>query len=144
MQVVNVRFINDGRVNWLDSDGFDMDDVDTSVEDYPIYSYFDFFKKPAKVGELVVVPVKGQEFAVAQVVGINYALKKAKYPILSKMPSIPTINAMMGKSNSAQESITRDINEESVSGLKEKYPQEVIDDGAGSSINYDGEKCILT
>lgn len=92
MQIVQVKFIDIAWVNW---GGLSYS---TPTGDNSYYNYFDCFKNPLRIGELVLVPVQEQDIKIAQVGDIlsseknttNYfkkALKFTKYPVISRVNS---------------------------------------------------------
>ena len=92
MQIVQVKFIDIAWVNW---NGLSYS-VPTGNNFY--YNYFDCFKKPLRIGELVLVPVQEQDIKIAQVGNtlsseknttdyFKKALKFTKYPVISRVNS---------------------------------------------------------
>lgn len=92
MQIVQVKFIDIAWVNW---NGLSYSAP--SGNNY-YYNYFDCFKKPLKVGELVLVPVQEQDIKIAEVGDtlsneknttpyFKRALKFTKYPVISRVNS---------------------------------------------------------
>lgn len=85
MQIVKVAYIN---IDWIKNEKDASTDTAFMyhTNDDSTYAYYDFFKNHAKVGDLVIVPVKAQEIKIAKVVEVTNSEPDFDcYPILGVM-----------------------------------------------------------